>query len=377
MSSIGRRSRKAIFLMGLPGAGKTTVKRRWKSCGDIDVELDIEPDRYKARHPRHSEHMGEETDEEVHRWSVRRAADAFEDAIADPKCPSFVFDSSGSNARWLGRRIRAAREAGYTTQLLWVDVPVEIALFRNRNRATECGRNGWCPEKVILDKSEVMNQSFEELRKEADYVKRLGNWSEKSNELVDAKRDLYNYPAPRTRPPSLRVGDRGYGEPPPGARSPSPTRGSLRTVRIGPWKRNDDVARTKNARLSWMDRTYRGNRERFVDEEVLKHRETLIEPNAFPYMLPPGIEHWTIWSRHTMGHAELCEYVERWLHARKPHNIVAWNYDDNRGRRTIDIWHVHLYFQAKHDEKPNISQEVKKRGISSSQTHSNRSPCSV
>lgn len=364
---------RALFLMGLPGAGKTTVKRRRVSR----MDLDIEPDRFKAMHPRYSEQMGEETDEEVHRWSVRRAADAFEDAIENPRRRSFVFDSSGSNARWLGRRIKAAREAGFTTQLLWVDVPVEVALLRNRDRATEQGRNGWCPEKVILDKADVMQKSFEELRKEADYVERLENWSPRNGELEVAKRDLHLYPAPRTRPPSLRLGDRGYGEAPPGAQSPSPTRGSMRTLTIGPWKRNDEVARKKNARLSWMDRTYRGNRERFVMENVLNRRETLVEPNAFPYMLPPGIEHWTIWCRHTMGHAELCDYIEGWLKARRPHNIVSWNYDDNRGRRTIDIWHVHIYFQAKDGQKPSITQELERRGKPSPRPKGARSPCSV
>lgn len=348
--------------MGLPGAGKTTVKRRRMHRGDADIE----PDRFKHQHPRFSQDMGEETDEEVHRWSVRRAADAFEGALADSRKPNLVFDSSGSNARWLGRRIAAARDAGYTTELLWVDVPVEIALLRNRDRATT---GQWCPEHVIMDKAKVMEASFEELRQEADSVERLENWSERGGELARAKLDLYLYPAPRPRPPSLRHEDPGYGEAPPGARSPSPTRGSMRTIRIGPWKRNDEVAQRKNARLSWMDRTFRGNRERFVSEQVLKRRDVLVEPNRFPYFLPPDLDHWTIWSRRTFSHGELCAYIEAWLEARKPHNVVAWNYDDNRGRRTIDIWHVHIYFQGADGQRPVIG--------SSARSHSLRSPCSV
>lgn len=359
--------------MGLPGAGKTTVKRRRMHRGDVDIE----PDRFKHRHPRFSHDMGEETDEEVHRWSVRRAADAFEDALADPSKPNLVFDSSGSNARWLGRRIAAARDAGYVTELLWVDVPVEIALFRNRDRAA---MGQWCPERVIMDKAEVMEASFEDLRKEADSTERLQNWSERGGELERAKWDLYLYPAPRTRPASLRPGQTGYGEAPPGARSPSPTRDSTRTIRIGPWKRNDEVARRKNARLSWMDRTYRGNRERFVMEQVLRRRDVLVEPNKFPYFLPPDIEHWTIWSRRTFNHRELCEYIEGWLAARKPHNVVAWNYDDNRGRRTIDVWHVHIYFKGAGGQRPTIGNCSSLRKSSTPapfRAASNRSPCSV
>lgn len=354
--------------MGLPGAGKSTIKRRRMQRGD----LDIEPDRFKSRHPRYSDRMGEETDDEVHRWSVRRAADALDNAITSSRKQSLIFDSSGSNARWLGRHISAARLAGYTTQVLWVDVPVEIALLRNRNRA--CDRDGrWCPERVILDKAEVMAGSFEELSRLAQSSERLQNWDEdqRGGEMGKAELDLWLYPAPRTRPPSLRPGDEGYGEPPPGARSPSPSRGSLRKLRIGPWKRSDSVMKSKNARLAWMDRTYRGDRARYVLDHVLKDRDVLLEPNRYPYMLPPDVEHWTIWCTHTMSTRELTEYIERWLDARRPHNVMSWNFDDNRGRKTIHVWHVHIYFQGARGQRPTF------RGLRSARTSSRRSPLSV
>jgi len=332
--------------------------------------LDIEPDSFKRRHPRFSDRMGDETDDEVHRWSVRRSVDAFEEALMSRRRPNLVYDSSGSNARWLRRRIQSARDAGYTTELLWVDVPVAIALFRNRQRASR----QWCPEKVIMDKSEVIPVSFEELRREVDSSERLQNWTEGGSEIRTAEDDIYFYPAPRNHAPSLRPGDRAYGEPPAGARSPSRRPGSRRTVRIGPWKRNDAVMTKKNARLSWMDRTFRGDRERFVMDNVLCGRETVVEPNKFPYALPPGLEHWIIWSRRSMGHTELYEFIEGWLNARKPHNVTAWNYDDNRGRRTIDIWHVHIYFGGAPEDTPLFKRISRGRPASCLSSH--RSPCS-
>jgi len=380
----GTRRPNALFLMGLPGAGKTTVKRRRLHSGD----LDIEPDRFKKRHPRYSENMGEETDDEVHRWSVRRSVDAFEQAVHSSRKPNIVYDSSGSNARWMEGRIATARRAGYTTELLWVDVPVEVALLRNRDRA----RHGqWCPEKIIQQKASVLSASFDRLRKEVDSTERLENWSQRSGERARAELDLYFYPAPRRRPLYVRPGDDQYGEMPPGARSPSPTRGSRRTIRIGPWKRNEEVARAKSQRLAWMDRTFRGDRELYVREEVLGSHAVLLEQNLFPYHVPPGIEHWTIWSRESMGHSELCEYVEGWLDAREPHNVASWNYDDNRGRRTIDVWHVHLYFQGREGYTGPLlgrsggkgaersSARSSKAGTPPPTTHScqHRSPCSV
>eukprot|EP00928_Gymnodinium_smaydae_P057767 TRINITY_DN40990_c0_g1_i1.p1 TRINITY_DN40990_c0_g1~~TRINITY_DN40990_c0_g1_i1.p1 ORF type:complete len:498 (+),score=68.13 TRINITY_DN40990_c0_g1_i1:96-1589(+) len=378
LRSAGRDQRpRALFLMGLPGAGKTTVKRRRLRKGDVDIE----PDQFKRRHPRYSEDMGDATDDEVHRWSVRRSVDAFEDIVNSPGRPDVVLDSSGSNVQWLRRRLVAAKNNGYRTEILWVDVPLEIALLRNRDRAARRGDRTMVPDKVIMDKVQAVKDSFAELSGEADFAERVQNWSEDSGELRRAKDDLYFYPPPRTRPPALRAGDRGYGEMPSGARSPSPSRGSRRTMRIGPWKRGDEVMREKNRRLDWMDRTYNGNRERYVSEEVLQGREVLLEPNRYPYQLPPDVEHWTIWARRDMQHDELCEYVEGWLNAREPHNVLSWNYDDNHGRRTIDIWHVHVYFRGRNGQPPDVSRRTskgdhKKRPTQSSSCH-RLSPCSV
>merc|ERR1719240_434437 len=228
-----------------------------------------------------------------------------------------------------------------------------------------------------MDKARKMQNSFEQLRREVDSAERLQNWSEGNGELDRAKEDLYVYPPPRTRPPSLRPGEEGYGEPPDGACRPSPSRGSRRTMRIGPWKRGDDVMRKKNKRLEWMDRTFRGNRERFVLEHVLRGRDVLLERNRYPYQLPPGVEHWTIWALRDMSQKELCDYIEHWLDAREPHNVMSWNFDDNRGRRTIDIWHVHIYFRGRNEQPPfrKATSEKKRFELSSSRQRS--SPCSV
>lgn len=342
---------RVLFLMGLPGGGKSTVKRQVMRPDD----LDIEPDKIKRRHHGFCEDMGEETDEEVHRWSVRRSVDDFEDAVRSGLRPNVVFDSSGSNAHWLRHRIDLAKRRGYFTELLWVDVPVEIALLRNRNRGFQQNRRGqFCPEKIILDKAKVLERSFEELSKVVHVAERMQNWSEDSHELEEAKEDIYLYPAPRSRPPALRPGMKHYGEAPDGARPPSPSAGSRRKLRIGPWKRNEEVTKRKDARLAWMDRVYRGDREYYVDKHVLGSRQVLLERNKFPYELPPGAEHWTIWSRKQMDHQELCDYVEAWLDAREPHHVVSWNYDDNRGRRTINIWHIHIYFQGRGGRAPNL-----------------------
>ena len=57
--------------------------------------------------------------------------------------------------RWFSVRSRSAfRNEACTEKVCYVDVPVEVALYRNRNRAATGGR--WTPEHVILDKARVL-----------------------------------------------------------------------------------------------------------------------------------------------------------------------------------------------------------------------------
>eukprot|EP00913_Durusdinium_trenchii_P006555 g6158.t1 len=154
---------RVLFLMGLPGAGKSTVKRQRLRPDD----LDIEPDQMKRSLK--GERRG-------------RSVDAFEDAVRRRR-RSILFDSSGSNASWLQRRIELAQRKGYVTELLWVDVPVEIALYRNRGRGFQNNRRGqFCPEHIILNKAK-------ELSRYVCVAERMKNWCEGSYELEEAKEE--------------------------------------------------------------------------------------------------------------------------------------------------------------------------------------------
>jgi len=352
--------------MGLPGAGKSTVKRRRLRRDQADISIN----RFASQYPYRSRQEYEEYDR-AQRWCMARGVEYFEDCVSRKQ--SLVLDSSGLDADWLAERIATARRARYVTELLWVDAPLEIALFRNRDRAHE----RWCPENIVMDAVGMLPGHYERLRGEVDSAERLQNWSERGEEMRLAEADLHFYPAPRTHPPALRPGCKGYGEAPLGACPPSSTPGSRRTLVIGPWKRTDEMARKKRERLTWMDETYPGDRESYISEHVLGIRDVLIELNRYPYQLPAGVEHWTIWSRRSMEHKELCEYVEAWLDAREPHGVISWNYDDNRGRRTIDIWHVHLYFQGRPGSGRLLASRPKRRQPTQTPSPPQRSPCSA
>ena len=59
---------------------------------------------------------------------------------------------------------------------------------------------------------------------------------------------------------------------------------------------------------------------------------------------PYGVEHYTLWSRHNLTHSEICYYVDNWIDKRMPY-VRRWNYDDNEGEKSIELFHVHVYIE--------------------------------
>lgn len=74
--------------------------------------------------------------------------------------------------------------------------------------------------------------------------------------------------------------------------------------------------------------------------------DTVLEPNMFPYKTPPSIQHYTLWSQRNLTHNEVVAFVDAWLDARYPY-VRRWQYDDNCGQRSIDLFHVHVYIEMK------------------------------
>ena len=94
--------------------------------------IDVEPDSIKKSHP-HYYDKSEEGDSRVHSWSVRNSAWVSEEIAAAAR-DNFILDASGSNPDWLLDRVEVAEKHGYKVSVVFVDTPVEICLFRNRQR---------------------------------------------------------------------------------------------------------------------------------------------------------------------------------------------------------------------------------------------------
>lgn len=75
-----------------------------------------------------------------------------------------------------------------------------------------------------------------------------------------------------------------------------------------------------------------------------ERRDTLLERNMFPYDVPTDVEHWTLWSRRDLETNEMEEFVQKWVTENHPH-VVEWECDNNEGDRSIDWYHVHVFFR--------------------------------
>lgn len=125
--------------------------------------------------------------------------------------------------------------------------------------------------------------------------------------------------------------------------SASPRRRNRRTLYIEYWSRTDECKERKWDHLDEIADKY-GSAEEHIFATTLKGRTAFLEPNMFPYDTPAGIEHWTLWHMKELNHEQVKQYVENWIDANAPH-VERWNYDDNP-ERSIDIFHVHVYFQV-------------------------------
>lgn len=112
------------------------------------------------------------------------------------------------------------------------------------------------------------------------------------------------------------------------------------------WEREEDCQIAKKRHTERIDDMCGNDREGLILKTTLYSKNTVLEPNMFPYNTPYGIKHYTLWSIYELTHAEIVSYVDRWLDKRMPF-VRRWDYDDNAGERSIELFHVHVYIETK------------------------------
>ena len=123
-------------------------------------------------------------------------------------------------------------------------------------------------------------------------------------------------------------------------------------LRLEYWMRSEECTERKRAHVAAIDEKggYWGM-EDHIEQTVFRAIDELtgdeistdvaLEANMFPYECPPGITHWTLWSRHEMSPRQICAWTKTWLRVNKP-GVTKWNFDMN-DNNSVDVPHYHVF----------------------------------
>jgi len=127
--------RVAVFMIGLPGAGKSRVinsryvtGRRPSSVEVLDLDAEI------AEHPEFDlddpDRLYLDHSLQAYSWADARVEERFSAAIANSSVKRLVIDGTGTNFARRTRRMNEAREAGMFVKALYIRVPCRTAIAR-------------------------------------------------------------------------------------------------------------------------------------------------------------------------------------------------------------------------------------------------------
>ena len=134
----------AIFTLGLPAAGKSTVI----SAAYANTHTVLDCDSIKESHPAYDP----ANPAALHAWSKGVLAERFAEALRI-KAP-FVYDSTGTDVARMSAGMAAAREAGFKVVLEMVSVPLHVSIERNLTRSRRV------PLPIIITKAGQVRDAF-------------------------------------------------------------------------------------------------------------------------------------------------------------------------------------------------------------------------
>jgi len=186
----------AVLFIGPAGSGKSWLRsKRYMKYLNSKV---VDPDEIKQAHPEYdSENPGK-----LHDLSKQISDAQYKQIVTSGTGDPVIVDGTGRDPRSIISKAQVARAEGYRIFLIYAWVPVEVSLFRNRNRPR------FVPEDLILEQSKSIVKSFGVLKGIVDKYTVIPNYS--SADLSEAKADLEVYPAPQAKRPP-RPSDATYG----------------------------------------------------------------------------------------------------------------------------------------------------------------------
>jgi predicted ABC-type ATPase len=156
----------AIFLMGGPGAGKSTVKSQILGASAKDY-VDVAPDDVKEKLPEYQ--LGLSTGDKGAANRVQGESAMVASSILQAAAQSerkLIYDGTGQVAATYLDNITQLQKQGYRVKVVMVHIDVETALKRVRGRGLETGRA--VPEDVVRKVYDVAPKNFPEIAAKAN-----------------------------------------------------------------------------------------------------------------------------------------------------------------------------------------------------------------
>ena len=166
--------RVAVFMMGLPGSGKSRVinlryatdhrrgQRRLNST--VVVDLDAEMALHPKYDPADPDRLYLARGQQAYRWADARVESRFYEGLGNPGVQRLVVDGTGTNNARQIRRMDEARRAGFFVKALYVRVPARTAIDRAAMR-----KRGVTPYRILAYQAK-MASAVEVARQHADEV---------------------------------------------------------------------------------------------------------------------------------------------------------------------------------------------------------------
>lgn len=158
-----------VLFMGVGGSGKGWVKDN-KYLKHLDFR-EIDPDEIKKLHPDYDPEKPMYT----HTWSSDSADAIFKKYVTDGTGSPILVDGTGKTYENMKEKAVLARKHGYKVYIVYVYVPPEVSLYRNRLRSR------FVNESLLLDQIAGVENTLKRLKKDSsfyDKLKVINNYSE-------------------------------------------------------------------------------------------------------------------------------------------------------------------------------------------------------
>lgn len=186
-----------MLIFGLPGSGKNWVLEKKRGQNHVIINVDD----CRALLPHYWKNMLEKNHKEEEDW-IRLfhsecsiiAQSIFEYAIKHRM--NIIWNGTGKNLKKYRTLMSRAKCKGYTIELRYIWVPLELALTRVHRRASIIGRA--VPDEVVHIANKKIPETFKKLRINTDYARIYSNNSISPTMVWDKDQGWHDY-TPRRR----------------------------------------------------------------------------------------------------------------------------------------------------------------------------------